>query len=797
MKKILMIIMISLFLISFASAISFSSERLYDSFDDGIYNQSKWKNVSVGIGVVNESSGDLSMSIQFPLSSQSDRTDSIEVNATTNMTSVQFRINITTLTMSITDLGPMANSLRWQLKSGNTVLADKNSSNLGASIYPTIYNDLDVGEWMLILNRTNLDNNQYDLYFNGNYLRSFFSLNGTLGFRGDYSKHGGGGGSNTAITSILRVNYTYEGFTGNPEVILNDPINNKFLINPSYVFNASVNPSLSSNNATIFIWYENGTIFNQTTNSLIGPLPNSTSWNISLSTGNFKWNVFACQSNSSDSFCNFAPSNFTFLNGFVVNNITYNSTTIETSNEGFILNFTTGNLFSSSTILNYNNTNYVANVSCNANNVCLASTNINIPLISGTQQNNSFYWIVNLFSGNSSFIATTPSNIQTVNQLSLVVCTSGSRVLNFTAYDEQNRTRISPFNFEATFDYRTSPSSSFSKNLTISNLTATEVNICINTNTTIYTDAIIAYSAPNNPTSYITRNYFYQNYPISNNTQRVPLYLLRTAASTSFILKVQDNFVLPIVNALVNVQRCYPGDNSNETVFISRTNANGLTVGNFEAETALYKFFITNNSQTMLAVDQCAKVVPTTAPFTLLFQVSNAYVSPFNINNITDLDATLVYNTTTNQVVLSYIDTSGVFNQSQLIVRSLNYSGSSQPIVCNVTSSLSSGILTCDMPSSGSYAASAFIYRSPGVLFDQITFAVQSVAGILSDYGIFLGFFIILISAFAFKYNELAGIWLINVAVIFCNYVGLIAFGKVFITAMLFISIIITGVLER
>ena len=60
-----------------------------------------------------------------------------------------------------------------------------------------------------------------------------------------------------------------------------------------------------------------------------------------------------------------------------------------------------------------------------------------------------------------------------------------------------------------------------------------------------------------------------------------------------------------------------------------------------------------------------------------------------------------------------------------------------------------------------------------------------------------MGWFIILISAFAFKFNEIAGIILVNVAIIAVNLIGLVTFGIGFISAIIAISIIILVVLER
>lgn len=504
--------------------------------------------------------------------------------------------------------------------------------------------------------------------------------------------------------------------------------------------------------------------------------------------------------------------------GLLENSITYNSTTFETNLESFILNFTADNPLYVNVVLNYNGTSYNSNTTCLGNN-CLAINSFNIPTIVGNQQNNTFYWTITVFDGISYYVQNSSVNNQSVNSFSLTQCTSGDIALNFTSYDEQNRSRLNPFDFQGEFQYALSPITTSYKTLNISNSSTPEVDLCINYNATYYINSIIAYSAPRytstgssttsgNSTdstttttpglSYPIRNYFYQNHQIRNITQKVPLYLLKSSSSTSFILQVEDNNILPVGQVLIEAQKCYTGLNINETVFISRTNANGMTTGNLEAETALYQFFITNNSNTLLAVTPCSAVVPQSAPYTLLFQIGGSYVSPFtNINNATDITSTLFFNATDNILTWTYIDTSSSFINASLVVRNLNYSGNNNPIFCNGNSSLSSGIITCNMSTAGTYSASVYIYRTGQNLIDQTVFTVQTFASTVGYYGAFLAFFIILISAFAFKWNEIAGIWIMNISVIFVNLIGLVAFGPVFITAMLCISVIITAILER
>ena len=74
---------------------------------------------------------------------------------------------------------------------------------------------------------------------------------------------------------------------------------------------------------------------------------------------------------------------------------------------------------------------------------------------------------------------------------------------------------------------------------------------------------------------------------------------------------------------------------------------------------------------------------------------------------------------------------------------------------------------------------------------------MEDVSEIYGRMGLFGGFFILLACAFVFKYNEIAGILAMDAGVIAVNSLGLIAFGKVFVTAIIAASILIIMVLER
>jgi hypothetical protein len=94
-----------------------------------------------------------------------------------------------------------------------------------------------------------------------------------------------------------------------------------------------------------------------------------------------------------------------------------------------------------------------------------------------------------------------------------------------------------------------------------------------------------------------------------------------------------------------------------------------------EAENALYQFYITNQSQTLLSVTPCAKVVPQEVPYTLTFQLGGVYESPFsNLDNLTNMNSTLKFNKTSNSITFTYTDTSGTFNLSEMFTNCNNLS---------------------------------------------------------------------------------------------------------------------------
>lgn len=485
---------------------------------------------------------------------------------------------------------------------------------------------------------------------------------------------------------------------------------------------------------------------------------------------------------------------------FIENNVTFNENASETSLEFFEINLSTSlNVLSISANLNYDGTNYVSTATCG--DFCLVNNTIDIPLVSsGESELKNFFWDIDIFNGSSSISITTSTKQQNVSRIHLETCngTFTTQSLNFTTYNEQNLSRISPYDFEGTFDIWLG-AGSVKRNNNFSDPSVIEKTLCIQPNATFFVDAEIQYNEAANVT-FVTRDYYFQNDTISNVSQDIFLYLLKSSSSTSFILKVQDDNLLPLEDHIIIIQRFYPGENLFRTVQIAKTSENGKTVGFFETETVDYRFIIKLNGQTLLTTTQ-QKIVGEVAPFTLIFTIGKDLGKPWKtLENLTNLDFSLIFDKSTNVVTYTYVDTSGNFTLGTLIVQKQNFSFSTNTNLCSLNSSQASATISCNLTGNGTgtYIAKGFNTRGNiETLVSQISFIIETFSSVAGMLGVLLAWFLILISSFAFKFNEIAGIFMVNATVIFVNIIGLVSFGMLAISALVAVSIIIVVVMEK
>ena len=171
-----------------------------------------------------------------------------------------------------------------------------------------------------------------------------------------------------------------------PTVTLYSPANGTETINNSILFTSNLTAgNYTLDNATIKVWYTNGTLFGSDTNtSIAGTTDTQATFNISnLVFGeSYYWNVYLHYHNPTlgtyNTTSQAANRTFTRL-PFEVTGEIYNTTSYETDNQTFEINISTiDNILSTSINLNYDGHQYFIETNC-LNGMCELSKSIDIP----------------------------------------------------------------------------------------------------------------------------------------------------------------------------------------------------------------------------------------------------------------------------------------------------------------------------------------------------------------------------------------------------------------------------------
>lgn len=479
---------------------------------------------------------------------------------------------------------------------------------------------------------------------------------------------------------------------------------------------------------------------------------------------------------------------------------TYNASTYETNTEGFSLNISYDSSYYTAISANliYNGTSYPATISGVGNNVTL-SKSLTINAINTESENKSFYWQLNLFNGTGLEQYNTSLTNQTINRFHLELCnaTYPIKAVNFTAYREDNLTRVRPFSLFATLNYWLGDGTLY-RNLSINNGSLAEQTLCIKPeDKSFYLNGLVQYGTDNS--SYLTRDYYFANTLVNNITTNISLYLLEPAEATTFILQVQDINQLPMNNTYIKVQRYYPATDSYETVQIAKTGSDGKTVGFYETETVYYRHIILSENGTVLLTTERQKIFGETVPYKIIFTIGEGVTYPWSVfENKTGLTYGLSYNKTSKLVTYSYADSSTGFTSARLFVVKNRYN-TVDLSVCNQTSSLTSAVITCNLSSysDGSFTAKGYVTRSGSEsVIEIIVFDIESAKDVFGKEGLFLAFFIILCAGMLFLWHPVVGIWAVTISVVFVNLIKLASFPAVFVFSLISIAIIVSVVLK-
>lgn len=385
--------------------------------------------------------------------------------------------------------------------------------------------------------------------------------------------------------------------------------------------------------------------------------------------------------------------------GNIENNVTYNSSVYETSNQLFRLNLSyDSSFYTLGTIsLIYNGTSYTTSKTTSTNNA-IVTRSIDIPLVS-SQQVRQFYFSVNMFNGTSTTQFNTSIYNQTVVPLNLTYCTSPftNKTLNFTTYDSDGN--ILNASLEATFDYYLG-SGTVSKEYNYqlgANINQSQFVFCLNSNENVNYDGTVSYIAD----GYDRREYIVSDGIINTTLQSIPLYLGATADTDVVTIIVKDQNYNPLSNALVSVQEWNIGTNTYSNIGMLTTNNNGEGIVNLELYNVWYRAVVVYQGN-IVEVTDVQKLSSTTWSITVSLDVENPYEIFDSITH------GLVFDNSTNITTFTWVDTNSYVNQGCLIINNLTnlgYDEISQECISTV-----SGTINYQLANNGEYEVVGIIY---------------------------------------------------------------------------------------
>ena len=505
-------------------------------------------------------------------------------------------------------------------------------------------------------------------------------------------------------------------------VTLNSPTNATITNDLSNIFNASATGnSYNLNNATLYIWFSNGTLFlNEINTSISGTGTSEFTINATLDGfTNYLWNFYVCGNATLNSYCTFATNNFTLiLSPFSENSVNYTNDVLETSRQTFIINVSANPSVSAvSGKLWYNGSDYTANISNPASGIYISNDSIDIPLQeSGYSVNKSFFWQFDVTLDDGTLTQQNTSiNNQIVNRTYFELCnaTYPTPLINFTTKSAENPFPEVNATFKSAWSWFVSTGEgSVTRNTSYEdvNENKTTFDFC----TSSYTTSFITTSTINYDANLYSPNFYYlKNATLSNTTQDIELFLLNDSKATITVIKVREEAQQPIEDALVQIQLFDVGTNTYFIVAMAETNFDGEDVVYLNWYDTLYKFIIIIDGETVKST-QPFKVAETPQIFDIIGDIT------FSFEKFKDFQYSLVYNNVSGNFVLTYTKPSGAVDEACLRVTRRTAQNDTQ--ICLTCEASSSATLFCNINNQGNGTYIAAFYATGSLdLVDWIT----------------------------------------------------------------------------
>lgn len=381
------------------------------------------------------------------------------------------------------------------------------------------------------------------------------------------------------------------------------------------------------------------------------------------------------------------------LNYFKINSINYTTPVTSGTLENFNINITYNSTSFSLTnaYLIYNGTPYLSNISGSG----YIYNNLTIPSITQPNEQKDFYYSIGLVNSTGTFYFNTSVFYQSVTNLGNLnsgsTCGAGfSPAINFSFYDEKNRTLFNVTNIRYVFYYGQSGNSS----LFILNNSLTNSNyfyLCIN-NTFSYYDLGYGEIDYYNSDTASRRYYIFSGTRITSSMISLGLYNLASSSSTTLEVTAQTTGINPYQNYYVALLRWYPEINSYLVVDMGKTDNDGKTILNVEKETANYKLALYSPTGVLIKLTDSLRFTCSTTPCTYNLLVN---FNELDLTEFTDIQYSLTYDTSTKKFIFTFNDPSQ--NTKTMNLSVYKQTPLNETIICSSVSTTYVGTLVCDV----------------------------------------------------------------------------------------------------
>ena len=469
--------------------------------------------------------------------------------------------------------------------------------------------------------------------------------------------------------------WTFTKDTLAPSITINLPMNlTKYgYLNKSEELNWTINDT-SFDSA----WYN----YNGTNITLNGAI-NSTNFLINSVTGNNL--TFWANDSVGNVASNYVIWNYTL---FQINQ-SFNNVTFSSAEETFILDFLLDPSISiTSAVMDYNGTNYTSNIASIGEARRLSNT-INVPTVD-LDTNFTFKFFVTT----SSQLVETFNSTQLVSPINMTDCVSGGTViLNMSLFDEEMKTNITgDIEINAQAIDKSSLINAGAINFTFNN--THNAAICVSLTEalpSLYLDAEIRYTSEN----YATELYHIQRADLTDAPINLSLFDLLSNDSTEFLVTYQDDDLILVSGAVIQLQRKYIAEDLYEVVEAPLTSDSGTAVVHIDLNTNKYRATIVKDGEVLDFFDNivfnCESELSGQCTHELLGDIDPQNDVP--VETIADFAYTITQ--VNDTITTTFSIPSGVPSSVNVYLNQIDQFNNSYP--CNQTVFSSAGSIDCNV----------------------------------------------------------------------------------------------------